>query len=50
MYNFNIHFWPRVTLLKYGNGGYLVWRFQFWGRKRPETILNVYFIASYLVE
>jgi hypothetical protein len=38
MFNFGIHFWPRVTLvklLKHGIGGYLMWRFQFWGSKRP---------------
>jgi hypothetical protein len=39
-----------VTLLKYGNGGYLAWRFHFWGRKRSYTLLNVYLIASHLVE
>jgi hypothetical protein len=39
-----------VTLLKNGNGGYLAWRFHFWGRKRSYTLLNVYFIARYLVE
>jgi hypothetical protein len=49
--NFGIHFWPRVTLvklLKRGIGGYLIWIFQFWGGKRPQTLLNVYFIASHL--
>jgi hypothetical protein len=39
-----------VTLLKYGNGGYLAWRFHFWGRKISSTLLNVYLIASRLVE
>jgi hypothetical protein len=39
-----------VTLLKYGNGGYLAWRFQFWGRKRAYTLLNVYLIANHFVE
>jgi hypothetical protein len=39
-----------VTLLKYGNGGYLGWRFKFWGRKRAYTLLNVYLITSHLVE
>jgi hypothetical protein len=39
-----------VTLLKYGNGGYLARRFHFWGRKRAYTWLNVYLIASHLVE
>jgi hypothetical protein len=39
-----------VTLLKYGNGGYLAWRFYFWGQKRSYTLLNVYLIASHLVE
>jgi hypothetical protein len=39
-----------VTLLKYGNGGYLAWRVQFWGRKRAYTLLNVYLIARHLVE
>jgi hypothetical protein len=39
-----------VTLLKYGNGGYLAWRFHFWGRKIPYTLLNVYLIACHLVE
>jgi hypothetical protein len=51
-YDFGIHFCPRVTqvkLLKCGIGGYLIWRFQFWGRKRPETMLSVYFISSHLV-
>jgi hypothetical protein len=31
-------------------GGYLAWRFQFLGRKRAYTLLNVYLIASHLVE
>jgi hypothetical protein len=38
MFNFGIHLWPwvtLVTLLKRGNGSYLAWRDQFWGRKRP---------------
>jgi hypothetical protein len=39
-----------VTLLKYGNRGYLAWRFHFWGRKRAYTLLKVYLIASHLVE
>jgi hypothetical protein len=39
-----------VTLLKYGNGGYLAWRFQFWGCKRAYILLNVYLIASNPVE
>jgi hypothetical protein len=53
MSGFGIHFWPRVTLvklLKGGIGGYLIWRFQFRGRKRLFTVLSVYFIASHLVE
>jgi hypothetical protein len=53
MSNFGMHFWPRVTLLrrlKCGFGEYFIWRFQFWGGKRPQTLLNVYFIASHLVE
>jgi hypothetical protein len=53
MSNFGLHFWPRVTrvtLIKYGNVGYLTWRFQFWGRKRDLTLLKVFFIASHLVE
>jgi hypothetical protein len=36
--------------LKYGNGGYWAWRFQFWGCKRAYTLLNVYLIAGHLVE
>jgi hypothetical protein len=40
----------QVTLLKYGNGGYLAWGFQFWGRKRAYTLLNVYLITIHLVE
>jgi hypothetical protein len=39
-----------VTLLKYGNGGYLAWRFYFLGRKRAYTLFKVYLIASHLVE
>jgi hypothetical protein len=39
-----------VTLLKYVNAGYLAWIFQFWGRKRAYTLLNVYLIACHLVE
>jgi hypothetical protein len=36
--NFGIHLWPRVmivTLVKYANGGYLAWKFLFWGQIRP---------------
>jgi hypothetical protein len=39
-----------VTLLKCTNGGYLAWRFHFWGLKRAYTLLNVYLIACHLVE
>jgi hypothetical protein len=31
-----------VTLMIYGNGGYLAYRFHFWGQKRAYTLLNVY--------
>jgi hypothetical protein len=34
MFHFGLHFWPRVTLvtlLNFGNGGYLSWQFQLWG-------------------
>jgi hypothetical protein len=29
---------------------YLTWRFQFWGRKRPQTLLSVNLTDSHLVE
>jgi hypothetical protein len=49
MSNFGINFWRRVTLVKLLKGGYLLRKFQLWGRKRPQTLLRVYFMDSHLV-
>jgi hypothetical protein len=36
--------------LKYSNGKMEAWRVEFLGRKRPQTLLSVFFIAIHLVE
>jgi hypothetical protein len=48
MTNLGIYFWPWVTLVaffKFGHGGYLKCRFQFWGKKR----VTLHFVPFHFV-